>query len=394
MSVADHLHLMAERFAILTSTIAKVTCVNNTLEELIANDSTLAEGFGRPEDPIVKFNTEDFKQAVREAVISSEDIIDSIKSIAKYASNANHIQRIKEDLNQVPEQDPSCQKLKSYLTVINQRVGNCRKLIEEIQPIYKKVHNVMLKCTNPPLESVATVTSTVPMLQRIVDISASTIFRFRRIVSRSTSTVFRFRQRIFDIAYIMVMSAVLAHALYPMLKQHNIKLPVSEFRGSPGVCPFKSPFLLQQHVTCGLVEPQTYYLSSSWHSMPSPSLEKSGSVRMYILGIVCLGCGILGLGFFLIRRAFGSGERDEECSISKPSAPPTTTLVTLQSAGVAVSAFLTTLENFKSQLLDLEECVGEAAKCQNSGSIREIKEQLQKVQADMESILAAASDVV
>jgi hypothetical protein len=51
------------------------------------------------------------------------------------------------------------------------------------------------------------------------------------------------------------------------------------------------------------------------------------------------------------------------------------------------------LEDFKSQLLDLEECVKEAAECRNSGSIREIEQQLQKMQVDMESILAAASDV-
>ena len=63
--------------------------------------------------------------------------------------------------------------------------------------------------------------------------------------------------------------------------------------------------------------------------------------------------------------------------------------VSFQSAGVVKSAFLTKMEHFKSELMYLEQSLEKAIKCENSGSIREIEEQLQKLHVNMEAILTA-----
>ena len=98
-TIVNHLKLMEGRFTVFSSTIKEVTCVNSTLEELIADDSALVKIFGEPDcNPIVEFHAENFKQEVRAAIISSRRVLHTVKSAARYASNAAHIQRIK-DLN-------------------------------------------------------------------------------------------------------------------------------------------------------------------------------------------------------------------------------------------------------------------------------------------------------
>ena len=113
-TVANYLKLVEDRFTVFSSAITGVTGVNSTLEELIANDSSLVKSFGDPDrDPIVEFHAVNFKEEVRAAIISSKRIIHTVNSIARYASNAAHIQRIKEDLSvslSVHHQDtPNCQ---------------------------------------------------------------------------------------------------------------------------------------------------------------------------------------------------------------------------------------------------------------------------------------------
>ena len=92
-----------------------------------------------------------------------------------------------------------------------------------------------------------------------------------------------------------------------------------------------------------------------------------------------------------MRRFRAGQQRVEEHSVSQP--PPTTMVVSFQSTGVVVSAFLAKMEHFKSQLLYLEECVDKAINCDDSGSIHEIEGQLQTLQVNMEALLTAATDM-
>ena len=124
---------------------------------------------------IVEFHAVNFKQEVRAAIISSKRVIHTIKSIARYASNAAHIQRIKEDLNRVHHQDtPNCQKLRNYLTVIGARISNCRKHVENVQPMYEKVHSVVLQRINYPpsveSRSVTPFTFSQPVVRLLVHV--------------------------------------------------------------------------------------------------------------------------------------------------------------------------------------------------------------------------------
>jgi hypothetical protein len=149
-TVADRFKLVAGKFSIFSTAITEVTGVNGILEELIVNDLALVKEFGEPGNPIVELHTQNFKQEVSEAVISSKGVIRTIKSVARYASNANHIQRIKEDLN-IPQLqgETSCQNLRHYLTVLSRRISNCHKRMKVIRPIYEKVHNVILQHVQP-----------------------------------------------------------------------------------------------------------------------------------------------------------------------------------------------------------------------------------------------------
>ena len=348
-TVADRLQVTVEKLAVFSSVIIEVTDVNNTLAELIENDPALVEGFGAPDDPIIKFEIENFKQAVREAVISSKGVKSTIRSLAKFASNTDQIQRIKENLNlDLPHQDANYQELKSYLTVIGQRVSNCCKHMEKIQPMYKKVHNLVLKHNHPPLTTFA-----VPR------------FSVRRILKASAGPMG------------MIALTVLCPVLIKCI-QHVQSFDYQQRMG-PGIC--LSPFIRQT----------TYHMCEA-ASVPSPKWNPAGkpaSVRMCILGILCLGCGIICLGCFFLVRALRSYWQVEERMISQPLAPPTTTIV---SAGVAVSGLLEKTENYKNQLHDLEQCVGKAVNCSDSGSIGEIEVHLHKLQKDMEAIMALASD--
>ena len=93
-TVVNHLKLMEGRFTVFSSTIKEVTCVNNTLEELIANDSALVKSFGEPDrDPTIEFHAKNFKQDVRAAIISSRRVLHTVKSVARYASNASLVPR-------------------------------------------------------------------------------------------------------------------------------------------------------------------------------------------------------------------------------------------------------------------------------------------------------------
>ena len=84
-TVVNHLKLMREgRFTVFSNTIKEVTCVNSTLEELIANDSALIKSFGEPDrDPIVEFHAENFKQEVRAAIISSKTCLTHCQKCSK-----------------------------------------------------------------------------------------------------------------------------------------------------------------------------------------------------------------------------------------------------------------------------------------------------------------------
>ena len=88
-----------------------------------------------------------------------------------------------------------------------------------------------------------------------------------------------------------------------------------------------------------------------------------------------------------------SEQANSELKNTAYQSPPTTMVVSFQSTGVVVSAFLTKMEHFKSQLLYLEECVDKAINCDNSGNIHEIEGQLQKLQVNMEALLTAATDM-
>ena len=128
------------------------------------------------------------------------------------------------------------------------------------------------------------------------------------------------------------------------------------------------------------------------HGAAHPGGRKPASLTVFILGIVCLACCVLlALDCFLIyRRAFRAhqqSEQVEECSSRSMYHPPTSMTVSFQSAGVEISAFLTKMEHFKSELLYLEQSLEKAIKCENSGSIREIEEQLRKLHVNMEAIM-------
>ena len=346
-TVADHLKSMGDRVETFSTTITEATGVNNTLEELIANDSALVKGFGDPDDPMVKFELENFKQAIRELVIASRGVRSTIKSLAKYASNADHIQRIKEDLS-VPQQDEtSCEKLKSYLAVVSQRISNCRKNVEKIQPMYKKVHDLVTQHNHPPLDPAAATTFAVPQfVRRLISIGACTV-------------------------------GVTALALLcPLLIKYLRHISLS------GVTlPSRPPDISLLAVA------KQEDIRFSMQTQP-----RGISLQMYLLGVLCLGCGIIGLGCFFLQRT--SVRRVEEVETSQQlSVPPSTMVITLRSAGVVISTFLAKLDNFKSELFDLEQSMEKAINCEDSGSIHEIEEQLQKLQVDMEAVMTIASDV-
>ena len=337
-TVANHLKLMEDKFAVFSSAIIDVTGVNSTLEELIANESALVKSFGDPDrEPIVQFHALNFQQDVSAAIISSRRVVHAVKSIARYATNAAHIQRIKEELNSHHQDASNCQKLRSYLTVISARISNCRKHVENIQPMYEKVHScsvVILQREHPPLDSLTPFMFS-PIL-RLLSISACTI-------------------------------GVTAFIL---------------------LCP-----LLRNLTPLGSYEPQ---LAAPSDGISISDVQyginpgrKSTSSPIFILGVLCLCCGIFGLGCFFVRRSFRAGQQQvEECS--SISQPP---VANFQSAVAVISTFLTNMEHFKSELLYLEQSMEKAVNCENSGSIHEIEEQLQKLQVNMEALLTAASDM-
>ena len=346
-TAANHLKLMEDKFVVFSNAITDVTGVNSTLEELIANDTALVNSFGDPDrEPIVEFHALNFKQEVRSAIISSRRVMHAVKSIARYASNSAHIQRIEEELNSHHQDTSKCQKLRGYLTVISARISNCRKRVENIQPMYEKVYG--------------------EVLQRI-DHSAS-------LVEPSVTTTFKSILRLFGSISVCTIGVIALALLYPLLQKY-LTLSDSNESQKPA-----------DNITIS---------EAVVHGAAHPDGKKSASLTGFILGcVICLACCVLlALGCFLIyRRAFRAHQQPEQVEESSSRSmyhPPTSMTVSFQSAGVEISTFLTKMEHFKSELLYLEQSLEKAIKCENSGRIREIEEQLRKLHVNMEAILTA-----
>ena len=217
--------------------------------------------------------------------------------------------------------------------MISARISNCRKHVENIQPMYEKVHS--------------------EVLQRI-DHSAS-------VVEPSVTTTFKSILRLFGSISVCTIGVIALALLYPLLQKY-LTLSDSNESQKPA-----------DNITIS---------EAVAHGAAHPDGKKSASLTGFILGcVICLACCVLlVLGCFLIyRRAFRAHQQPEQVEESSSRSmyhPPTSMTVSFQSAGVEISAFLAKMEHFKSELVYLEQSLEKAIKCENSGSIVGVKREV------------------
>ena len=113
--------------------------VNCVLREVVNSDDTL----NTTGDPRIStdHDIENFKHAIRERLVASNDFTEAIRSVASYASSDEILKNIKEELSK-----NSHKELESYLNVIKKHLRNCRECLENIQTNYSYISRLAQKC--------------------------------------------------------------------------------------------------------------------------------------------------------------------------------------------------------------------------------------------------------
>ena len=114
---------------LVPDTVRKIRFVNKVLDE-IEKEVT----FKCHENPRVASEIQELKQAFKKVIIFSDRYVAACKNLAKYSSNARHIQSIKDDL-----EDGSVQKLKRYLGDVSNRVAICCQRLDEYTDMFEKL---------------------------------------------------------------------------------------------------------------------------------------------------------------------------------------------------------------------------------------------------------------
>lgn len=354
-SVADHLNRVNDKLTIFPSAVEEVTGVNNSLKELIDNSTALEpEGFGAPDhrDPRIEFKIENFNQAVRELITKSNGFKNTIKGLAKYASNAGQIQRIKDDMR---SGDGVNHSINSYLKVIGGRMSNCRKHVEKIQPEYEKLHDEIVFKQNQQRSRLASSRNAPAPLWSYIA---------RLICPTPKTALFTFTG---------IIGLALGYFVYTLTRN-----------STPG-------YVYSSFTFYSAPAPQT--LMKGFEKRIKSSYRGAGDGRFELRTFmaVAIGCAS-GIAFYVIQKFFRTPEAQRmkvNIGPQQQFSPPdfTTGTSTLQSARDSVSTFLAKLEKIRCQLLDLEQCMVKAADCKDYGSIDDLEIQLHKLQQQMETIL-------
>lgn len=382
-TVAGHLNQMTEKLTVFSSTIMAVTKVNSELETLIVNDSALPKGFRAPDDPIISFELENFKQKVRETIISSRDVKNAVRSLAGYTSNKTQTEQLKEELGSQCHGD--YHKLKDFLKIVGERISSCRKRSQRMRPKYEETHNLLLNSWEQQHpRSARTVTTTV--------------------------TWHTWLKR----GLVVAVPAVLINGFWIFYTQ---QMP----------SPTENPIL---PTTSHGIKPRSVVRLNLWAKLAS----LSNFSRMCIFGLLCLGFFCL-VKFFksyhhvthqdvsvqpstpnrdVIVRSSSSDEgvsvqpsTSDQDALVQPSAEdrdvtagPTTPMSGTHTVGTAphsvimsISSFLETMKDHEDQMHDLEQCVRETVDCiDKDQDIGDIEIELDRLARKMELILSCVSD--
>ena len=116
---------------LVPDTVMKIKLVNKVLDELEKEVT-----FKCHENPRVASEIEELKFAFKKVMIYSDHFVAACKNMAKYSSNARHIQSIKDDL-----EGGSVLKLKRYLVDVSNRIAICCQRLDEYVVMFKKLQS-------------------------------------------------------------------------------------------------------------------------------------------------------------------------------------------------------------------------------------------------------------
>ena len=106
------------------------------LQEIVDSGNTL----NSTGDYSISFEVENFKQSVRERLVTSTSFVQAIENVARFASDEMLLKSVKDDLSR-----RSYQSLNSYLTTLRERLAFCHKYLDQVQQEYSNVYELTQK---------------------------------------------------------------------------------------------------------------------------------------------------------------------------------------------------------------------------------------------------------
>jgi hypothetical protein len=122
--------------AVFTTALGDIRDVNHALREIVNSGDTL----NPTGDLRVSSDVDNFKHAIRQRLSATDDFTQATRSAASYASDDPLLKSIKDELSK-----NSHRSLKSYLGVLQKRLRNCSKCLQEIKTNYSYIHSLGLQ---------------------------------------------------------------------------------------------------------------------------------------------------------------------------------------------------------------------------------------------------------